>query len=58
MPARSRAGVPWQIVGWGGAVVLLAAPFVAMQVDWSTMKCINFIVAEAAAALFGSGAHA
>lgn len=33
-------GIPWRIVGWGGAVDLLALPFIAMQlnaegVDWS-----------------------
>lgn len=33
-------GIPWRIIGWGGAVVLLALPFIAMQlnaegVDWS-----------------------
>jgi len=32
--------IPWRIIGWGGAVALLALPFVAMQlrapgVDWS-----------------------
>jgi energy-converting hydrogenase Eha subunit C len=35
-----RIGSLWRIIGWGTAVVLLAAPFVAMQphaegVDWS-----------------------
>jgi hypothetical protein len=46
-----RAGrrVPWRIVGWGGAVALLATPFVAMQagssgVNWSLA---GFIVAGA-----------
>jgi hypothetical protein len=33
-------GIPWRIIGWGGAVVLLSLPFIAMQlnaggVDWS-----------------------
>ena len=35
-----RRGIPWRIIGWSGAVALLASPFVAMQmhaegVDWS-----------------------
>ena len=35
-----RRGIPWRIIGWGGAVALLASPFAAMQmhaegVDWS-----------------------
>ena len=35
-----RIASPWRIIGWGTAVALLAAPFVAMQlraegVDWS-----------------------
>ena len=38
--AGKRIGSPWRIVGWGTAVALLIAPFVAMQlhadgVDWS-----------------------
>lgn len=33
-------GVPWRIIGWGGAVALLTLPFIAMRlnaegVDWS-----------------------
>jgi len=27
-----KSSVPWRIIGWGGAVLLLAAPFVAMRV--------------------------
>ena len=35
-----RRGLPWRFVGWGGAVLLLATPFFAMQihadgVDWT-----------------------
>jgi hypothetical protein len=42
-----KSGVPWRIIGWGGAVLLLAAPFVAMRVgaegvNWSPG---DFIVA-------------
>ena len=37
---KPRVGSPWRIIGWGTAVVLLAAPFVAMQlhadgVNWT-----------------------
>lgn len=47
---RSRGalgGLPWRAIGWGGAVVLLTLPFIAMQlqapgVDWSVG---DFIVA-------------
>ena len=47
-----RRGIPWWFIGWGGAVALLATPFVAMQlhadgVNWSPG---DFIFA---AALFG-----
>jgi hypothetical protein len=34
--ARGAAGkrnFPWRIIAWGGAIVLLAIPFVAMQLD-------------------------
>jgi hypothetical protein len=35
-----RRGLPWRVIGWGGAVLLLATPFFAMQmhadgVDWT-----------------------
>jgi hypothetical protein len=38
--ARMGGGQRWRLIGWGAAVALLAAPFVAMQldaegVDWS-----------------------
>lgn len=37
---RHPTGIPWRIIGWGGAVALLALPFIAMQLnaegaDWS-----------------------
>jgi hypothetical protein len=37
--AETKRGVNWRAIGWGGAVALLAAPFVAMrftgEVNWS-----------------------
>lgn len=38
--ARMRSGQRWRLFGWGVAITLLAAPFIAMQlnaqgVDWS-----------------------
>ena len=38
--ARTLAKVPWRMIGWGGAAILLTLPFVAMQiggagVNWS-----------------------
>lgn len=37
---KNGAGISWRLIGWGGAVVLLSLPFVAMQlnadgVNWS-----------------------
>ena len=51
----TRIGSPWRIIGWGTAVVLLVAPFVAMQmhaegVDWSPA---DFVVAGAIFAIVG-----
>ena len=50
-----RTGVPWRMIGWGAAVLLLAAPFVAMQVgssgvNWTTS---DFIFAGVLFALVG-----
>ena len=50
-----RMASPWRIIGWGTAVALLAAPFVAMQlhaegVDWSLG---DFIVAGTIFAIIG-----
>ena len=47
-----RRGMPWRVIGWGGAMLLLVTPFVAMQmhadgVDWTVG---DFIFA---AVLFG-----
>ena len=52
---ETRRGSPWRILGWGTAVALLAAPFVAMQlhadgVDWSPG---DFIFAGAIFAIVG-----
>ena len=37
--AGTLSKVPWRAIGWGGAVALLALPFVAMQftadVNWT-----------------------
>lgn len=55
MTVRTISGVPWRIVGWGGAVALLAAPFVAMQVGSSGVKwsLSDFIVAGAMFVMVG-----
>jgi hypothetical protein len=50
-----RIANPWRVLGWGTAVALLAAPFVAMQlhaegVDWSAG---DFIFAGAIFAIVG-----
>ena len=52
---EAKRGSPWRIIGWGTAVALLAAPFVAMQlhadgVDWSPG---DFIVAGTIFAIIG-----
>jgi hypothetical protein len=40
----ARIGVPWRILGWGGAVLLLATPFIAMRftsdVNWTASDFI------------------
>ena len=56
MAQGNRGGrrIPWRIVGWGGAVALLALPFVAMQftreVNWTAS---DFIFMGALFALLG-----
>jgi hypothetical protein len=52
---QAKNGVPWRIVGWGGAIALLAAPFVAMQVGSAGVNwtAADFIVAAAIFALIG-----
>lgn len=56
MIEQVKRGVPWRIIGWGGAVALLAMPFVAMRVgaegvNWSAA---DFIVAGVLFALVGA----
>ncbi|MFL6732036.1 MAG: hypothetical protein ACJ8EP_06790 [Sphingomicrobium sp.] len=40
----ARSGVPWRIIGWGAAVLLLATPFIAMrftsEVNWTASDFI------------------
>lgn len=31
MAANTSSGIPWRLIGWGGAALLLATPLVAMQ---------------------------
>jgi len=53
-PAAATSGIPWRMLGWGGAAMLLAAPLVAMQftqeVDWDET---DFLVMGALIALAG-----
>jgi len=54
MTELMRTRVPWRTIGWGGAVALLAIPFVAMRftsdVNWSAS---DFISAGAMFAIIG-----
>lgn len=54
MTDLTRTRAPWRTIGWGGAVALLAIPFVAMrftsEVNWSTS---DFIFAGAMFAMVG-----
>jgi len=56
MTTEARKGVPWRTLGWGGAVALLATPFVAMrftgEVNWTAS---DFIFAGVLLALIGGG---
>ena len=51
-----RGGVPWRLIGWGGAAVLLAVPAVAMrftrEVNWDET---DFIFAAVLFGLVGLG---
>ena len=50
----AKTGVPWRVVGWSGAVVLLATPFAAVpftnEVNWTAN---DFIFAGALFAVVG-----
>ncbi len=50
----SRRGFPWRIIGWGGILVLLAIPAIAMQFDngfdWTLG---DFVIAGIALGLVG-----
>lgn len=50
-----RKGIPWRLIGWGGAAVLLALPFVAMQLDAEGVNwgLGDFIFAGALLAIVG-----
>ena len=54
--ARRRGRINWRVIGWGGAVALLATPFVAMrftgEVDWDET---DFIFAGLLFGLVGLG---
>jgi hypothetical protein len=54
MTELTKSGAPWRTIGWGGAVTLLAIPFVAMrftsEVNWSAS---DFIFAGALFAIIG-----
>jgi hypothetical protein len=47
-PDNAGGGIPWRAIGWGGAVALLALPFVAMQftkdVVWTSGDFVAFAV--------------
>ena len=53
---ETRRGVNWRVIGWGGAVALLAVPFVAMrftaEVNWTVG---DFIFAAVMLGLVGLG---
>lgn len=53
---NGRRGVPWRLIGWGGAAVLLAVPAVAMrftrEVNWDET---DFIFAAVLFGLVGLG---
>jgi hypothetical protein len=54
--AIQRSGIPWRIIGWGGAVALLAAPFIAMrfttEVNWTAS---DFVFAAVLLGVIGGG---
>ena len=56
--AIQRSGIPWRIIGWGGAVALLAAPFIAMrfttEVNWTAS---DFVFAAVLLGVIGGGSN-
>jgi hypothetical protein len=56
MAEIAKTGVPWRVVGWGGAVALLAVPFLAMgftsEVNWTAS---DFTFAGVLLAVIGGG---
>ena len=55
MAELARHRISWRAIGWGGAVMLLAAPFIAMlftsDVNWTA---VDFVVAGILIALVGA----
>lgn len=54
MAEHVEAGMPWRLLGWGGAALLLAAPFIAMRLTSEVyLTASDFIFAGALLAVIG-----